>query len=179
MAEPPIPPSAPSADAPMDHRGKRRSARPQHSRRAILAGASNLGPSVAWQRNPELRDCHLSKHIYARLRTQGADLRVCAPGRTRTCTLRIRSKTPAVQRVLPGHIGAGGVGSTVRLITSRPTLSQRPDCHRDCQPHDPATANVRSNHRTPHRSRPILWGAVPRARSIADNSNSAATGSIR
>jgi hypothetical protein len=65
---------------------------------------------------------------------QASDLQVCAPGRTRTCNLRIRSETRAVRLVLPGRIAAGRVGSTVRLITSRSTLLQRPDCQTDCQP---------------------------------------------
>src|SRR4029453_12113212 len=57
----------------------------------------------------------------------------CAPGRTRTCNLRIRSKTAPVRLVLPGRIAAGRAGSTVQLITSRPVLSHQPDCQRDCQ----------------------------------------------
>src|SRR5918994_800277 len=57
------------------------------------------GPRLARQGNPEPRDCHLSKQINTRLLAQGADLRFCAPGRTRTCNLRIRSRPTTVHAV--------------------------------------------------------------------------------
>jgi hypothetical protein len=52
----------------------------------------------------------------ARLHTQRADLHVCAPGRTRTCTLRIRSRPTAVYAVLQGVVLTGQVGSAIQLI---------------------------------------------------------------
>ena len=52
---------------------------------------------------------------------------------TGCCSLRIRSKARPVCPVLPWAIAAGYIGSAVRLVTSRPAPSQRPDCHRDCQ----------------------------------------------
>jgi len=39
----------------------------------------------------QLEDCHQSKQVISLQACQLADLHVCAPGRTRTCTLRIRS----------------------------------------------------------------------------------------
>lgn len=59
----------------------------------------------AWQRGPaeiagiggadrrsgtKLRDCHQSKQLTLLRLLEAADLHVCTPGRTRTCTLRIR-----------------------------------------------------------------------------------------
>ena len=86
-----------------------------------------------------------------------------APGRTRTCTLRIRSKTRPVRLVLPGGIAAGRVGSIVHLVASRPAPSQRPDCQRDSQPHD-RPRHVRPSHWTPHRPGSILWAVRCRGR---------------
>jgi hypothetical protein len=56
-----------------------------------------------------------------------------APGRSRTCNLRIRSKTTAVRLVIPGRIGAGRVRFVVRPMASRLILLQAPDCQGDCQ----------------------------------------------
>jgi hypothetical protein len=56
----------------------------------------------------------------ARSDVQGVDLQLCAPGRTRTCTLRIRSETPPVRPVTPERIAAGRVGFPVQLVASRP-----------------------------------------------------------
>jgi hypothetical protein len=53
---------------------------------------------------------------------QRPDLRVCAPGRTRTCTLRIRSEAGPVCLVQPWTIAAGRVQSAVRSVASRPAL---------------------------------------------------------
>jgi hypothetical protein len=52
--------------------------------------------------------------------TQDADLRVRAPGRTRTCNLRIRSETQTVCLVMPWTIAAGRVGSAVQPVPLRP-----------------------------------------------------------
>jgi hypothetical protein len=41
------------------------------------------------------------------------------PGRTRTCTLRIRSRPTAVHAVSPGVVHAGQVGCAVQLIQPR------------------------------------------------------------
>ena len=71
----------------------------------------------------------------ARTRAQGADLQACAPGRTRTCNLRIRSKTPPVRLVMAWSIAAGRVEPAVRVVASRPILWQGPDCQTDCQHH--------------------------------------------
>jgi hypothetical protein len=43
-----------------------------------------------------------------------------APGRTRTCNLRTRSKTAPVRLVMAERIGAGRVGSAIHLVASRP-----------------------------------------------------------
>jgi hypothetical protein len=43
------------------------------------------------------------------------------PGRTRTCNLRIRSKTPPVRLVMTWGLAAGRVRSVVRPVTSRST----------------------------------------------------------
>jgi ClpX C4-type zinc finger len=52
----------------------------------------------------------------ARPTAQAADLQVCAPGRTRTCTLRIRSRPMTVQTVSPGVVLAGQVGWVVQAV---------------------------------------------------------------
>jgi hypothetical protein len=82
---------------------------------------------------------------------QASDLQLCAPGRIRTCTLRIRSKTAPVRLVLPGRIAAGRVGFIVQPVASRAALWQRPDCQRNCQgPHClPRSAAQRSSRRAP------------------------------
>jgi hypothetical protein len=53
---------------------------------------------------------------------QAVDLRFCAPGRTRTCNLRIRSKTRPVCPVTPESIAAGRVRVSVRAVASRAAL---------------------------------------------------------
>jgi hypothetical protein len=58
-----------------------------------------------------------------------------APGRTRTCNLRIRSKPRPVRLMLSWCIAAGRVGSAVQLVASRLLSLQRQDCQEDCQPH--------------------------------------------
>ena len=54
------------------------------------------------------------------------------PGRTRTCTLRIRSAPRPVCLVPSWSIAPGRIGSAVRLVASRLGQRQRSDCHRDC-----------------------------------------------
>jgi hypothetical protein len=49
----------------------------------------------------QAEDCHQSKQLTFPSSPQGADLHLCAPGRTRTCTSRIRSKTRPVQTGAP------------------------------------------------------------------------------
>jgi hypothetical protein len=48
--------------------------------------------------------------------------RFSAPGRIRTCTSRIRSKTAPVRLVMPWAIAAGHVRSGVQSVTSRQGL---------------------------------------------------------
>ena len=48
--------------------------------------------------------------------TQRADLHICAPGRTRTCTLRIRSRPTTVHAVVRGGVVAAQVRWVVRLM---------------------------------------------------------------
>jgi hypothetical protein len=146
-----------------------------------LAGASRIRHYGGAQGNPsEVRDCHQSKQSILLRLFLAADLRVCAPGRTRTCTLRIRSETRPVRLVIPRRIAAGRVRSPVRPVRFRAVLFQPPDYQGDCQPHGRTQVNFRPNDWTPPRpGLHPLGGAVPRARSTADNSSSAATGSIR
>jgi hypothetical protein len=73
-----------------------------------LAGASRIRHYGGAQGNPsEVRDCHQSKQSILLRLLLAADLRVCAPGRTRTCTLRMRSKATAVHLMSPWAIAAG------------------------------------------------------------------------
>jgi hypothetical protein len=53
-------------------------------------------------------------------RAQAADLGFCAPGRTRTCTLRIRREARPVRLVSSWSIIPGRVRGAVRLVASRP-----------------------------------------------------------
>ena len=95
----------------------------------------HTGTKAGSQGNPsQLEDCHQSKQVILSKARQLADQQVCAPGRTRTCTLRIRSKTRAVCPVTPESIAAGRVRFAVWAVTSRAALWQQPDCQRDCQP---------------------------------------------
>src|SRR5918992_1423301 len=98
-----------------------------------------------------------------------------APGRTRTCNLRIRSETRPVRLMLPWSIAAGRVRSAVRMVASRPALSHRPDCQRDCQPHDSPRPNQTEPMDSTSAGLHPLGGAMPRARSTADNSSSFVT----
>src|SRR4029453_18796119 len=63
---------------------------------------------------------------------QASDLRVCTPGRTRTCNLGSRRKTRPVRLVLPEGIAAGRVRSIARPVTSPPAPRQRRGGGRDC-----------------------------------------------
>jgi hypothetical protein len=45
---------------------------------------------------------------------QASDLQVCAPGRTRTCNLRIRSRPTVVHGVAQGVVLAGQVNWVVQ-----------------------------------------------------------------
>jgi hypothetical protein len=101
-----------------------------------LAGASRSRHYGGAQGNPsEVRDCHQSEQSVLRRLLLAADLRVCAPGRTRTCTLRIRSETRPIGLVLPESIATGRVRFAVCLVVSWVALLRRPDCQRDCQCH--------------------------------------------
>ena len=106
-----------------------------------LAGASEPDANGGSQGNPsQSRDCHQSKQLCTFRRVQASDLRVCAPGRTRTCTLRIRSETGPVRLVLPWSIAARRIRSAVRRVQFRAIPLQRPDCQRDC--HSPQASSV-------------------------------------
>jgi hypothetical protein len=50
---------------------------------------------------------------------QASDLQVCAPGRTRTCNLRIRRQARIVHGVLADAVLAAHVGEVVQLVRSR------------------------------------------------------------
>jgi hypothetical protein len=65
-----------------------------------------------------------------------------APGRTRTCHLRIRSEARPVCLVASWGIAAGRFGSVVRPVRSWPRLLQRPDCQRDCQTYREPAASI-------------------------------------
>jgi hypothetical protein len=81
----------------------------------------HTGTKAGSQGNPsQLEDCHQSKQVILSRARQLADQHVCAPGRTRTCTLRIRSDTQPVRLVLAWRIAAGRVESAVRLVASLP-----------------------------------------------------------
>jgi hypothetical protein len=61
----------------------------------------HTGTKAGSQGDPsQLEDCHQSKQVIPSKARQLADQQVCAPGRTRTCTLRIRSETPSVRLVM-------------------------------------------------------------------------------
>jgi hypothetical protein len=78
------------------------------------------GPS---QGNPsQLEDCHQSKQLILFKLRQAADLHVCAPGRTRTCNLRIRSRPTPVHGVSRRAVLAGQVGVAVQLVGTRRVL---------------------------------------------------------
>jgi hypothetical protein len=69
-----------------------------------------------------LEDCHQNKQVILLTLPQPADLQLCAPGRTRTCNLRIRSKPRPVHLMLPWSIAAGRVWSAVQLVTTGPVV---------------------------------------------------------
>jgi hypothetical protein len=73
---------------------------------------TNRHQGVALKAPSELRDCHRQ----AQSRAQAADLHLCAPGRTRTCTLRIRSRPTTVHAVVRGGVVAAQVRWVVRLM---------------------------------------------------------------
>ena len=104
---------------------------PVHSERV---GCSTPGPgsdcSVSWRRNDQ-PDQRLCDEEHFRPLTCGFG----APGRTRTCNLRIRSKTRPVRLVRSRSIAAGQAGSVVWPVRFWPRLLQRPDCQRDCRHH--------------------------------------------
>jgi hypothetical protein len=84
------------------------------------AGASRIRHYGGAQGNPsEVRDCHQSKQSILLRLLLAADQHVCAPGRTRTCTLRIRSKPRPVRLVVPWSIAAGRVEFIVQPVSSR------------------------------------------------------------
>jgi hypothetical protein len=59
----------------------------------------HTGTKAGSQGDPsQLEDCHQSKQVIPSKARQLADQQVCAPGRTRTCTLRIRSRDIRRQR---------------------------------------------------------------------------------
>ena len=85
-----------SPDAPI-HQSRERSLRrgaPLPRGVHALACASQVGT--------KLRDCHQSKQLTLLRLLEAADLHVCAPGRTRTCNLRIRSRPTTVHAVAAG-----------------------------------------------------------------------------
>src|SRR4029453_5972275 len=96
--------------------------RPLHSPEgAMPLQVVHTGTKAGSQGNPsQLEDCHQSKQVILSKARQLADQQVCAPGRTRTCNLRIRSRTAPVCLVMPWAIAAGPVGSAVRPVASRP-----------------------------------------------------------
>jgi hypothetical protein len=107
---------------------------PEGAMHSQVSAASEPATKGGPQGNPPpLEDYHQGKQLFLFKLLLVVDLRVCAPGRTRTCNLRIRSKARPVCPVLPWTIAAGYAGSAVRLGPSRPAPSQRPDCHRDCR----------------------------------------------
>jgi hypothetical protein len=92
--------SAKNADAPMNEsREAHLAVRPLHSPEGGPCTRRRF-PNPAYggaQGNPsEVRDCHQSKQSILLRLLLAADQHVCAPGRTRTCNLRIRSETPPV-----------------------------------------------------------------------------------
>jgi hypothetical protein len=84
------------------------SARPLHSPKGAMHSQAprNRHYGTAQGNPSEVRDCHQSKQSILFPLMLAADLRLCAPGRTRTCTLRIRSYRRYFSRICCGIIMA-------------------------------------------------------------------------
>ena len=114
--------SVQGADAPLNQsREAHHAAWPLHSPEgAMHSQVVHTGTKAGSQGNPsQLEDCHQSKQVILSKARQLADQQVCAPGRTRTCTLRIRSRPRAVHTVLHAAVLAGQVGWAVQLMRPR------------------------------------------------------------
>ena len=115
-------------------------ARPLYSPRLpCTCRRSEPGPSGGSHGSPQEQGIATEQ---ARPRAQATDLQVCAPGRTRTCTLRIISRPTAVHGVARGGVVAAQVRSVVRLMRPRSAVcawrnDQRNDRHRASK--DPKT----------------------------------------
>jgi hypothetical protein len=79
----------------------------------------HTGTKAGSQGNPsQLEDCHQSKQVILPKARQLADQQVCAPGRTRTNTLRIRSRLTTVHAVFQSAVLAAQVESAVQVMSS-------------------------------------------------------------
>jgi hypothetical protein len=113
-----------------DRRQRRRGPQVRQERGRVdasIARSAQLGAAAPLPRGGPSNQRHPNKHQGVVLKApselriareqawsaaQAADLRFCAPGRTRTCNLRIRSETRPVRLVVPWSIAAAGSGSS-------------------------------------------------------------------
>jgi hypothetical protein len=108
--------SAKNADRPMHQwREAHHTARPLHSPRGPCI-RRRFRTRHRWVALKATRRRQGIATEQARPRAQRADLHVCAPGRIRTCNLRIRSRPMTVQDVAHGGVLAGQVGWVVQAV---------------------------------------------------------------